>query len=363
MKVSVKEQFLISPYLAFFVVHSMQIGVGVLGFQRYVAIYTEQDSWITVLIGGAAVHLVIWMMYKMLNKEQGDILSIHETTFGKWIGGIFTFLFMIYLMAMGITVLRTFIEVLQVWMFPLLSTWTFTLVYLIAVYYIIAGGFRSVVGVCFLGVVVPFYLVFTFLAPLEFANLRNLLPVWDHSIKEIALSFKTMTLSYLGFELLLVYYPFFKKPETSQKWFHYGNLFTVFLYLYLMFITLVYYTPDHLKRTIWATLAMWKIIRFPFVERFEYIGIASWAVVILPNVCLAFWASSRMAKRLFNVTQKKALLLILVITLIVNPLFKERTEIDLLNSIVSQVGLYFIYGYIPLLFFLHYLMRKVRKKV
>lgn len=362
MKVSVREQFLISPSLAFFTVHSMQIGVGVLGFQRYVAIYTEQDSWITVLVAGATIHIIIWMMYKMLNKDQGDLISIHERTFGKWIGGFFTLLFMIYFIALGITILRTFIEVIQVWMFPVIKTWPFTLVYLIAVYYIISGGFRTVVGVCFLGVVIPFYLIFTFLAPLEFATFRNLLPVFDHSFKEIALSIKTMTLSYLGFEVLLIYYPFFKKPETSQKWVHYGNLFTVVLYLYLMLITLVYFTPDHLKRTIWATLTMWKIITFPFVERFEYIGIASWVIVILPNICLAFWAASRTAKRLFNVKQKKALLFVLLVTLIVNPFLKDRTTIDLLNSVVSQIGLYIIYGYIPLLFVCYHLMSKVRKK-
>ncbi|MCM3718428.1 GerAB/ArcD/ProY family transporter [Fictibacillus phosphorivorans] len=362
MKVTVKEQFLISPYLAFFIVHSMQIGVGVMGFQRYVATYTEQDSWLTVMMGGAAVHLVIWMMYKMLNKEQGDILSIHETAYGKWIGRLLTILFIIYLIAMGITVLRTFLEVLQVWMFTLMKTWVFTFVYLIAAYHIIAGGFRSVVGVCFLGVVVPFYLNFTFLAPLEFSNVRNLFPILDHSIKDFIVAMKPMTLSYLGFETLLVFYPFFKKPETSQKWFHYGNLFTVVLYFYLMLITLVYYTPDHLRRTIWATISMWKIIRFPFVERFEYIGLATWTIVILPNICLAFWAASRMAKRMFNVTQKKSLIFILVFAMIVSPMFDDRTSIEKLNMMVSQFGFYFNFGYIPLLFFFHYFMSKVRNK-
>lgn len=363
MKVHVKEQYLINPSLVFFVVHCMQVGVGVLGFQRYVAVYTEQDSWITVLLAGGTIHIVIWMMYRMLDKEQGDLISIHESTFGKWVGGFLTFLFMLYLVTLGITILRTFIEVLQVWMFPLIKTWAFSLVYLIAVYYIITGGFRTVVGACFLGVVVPFYLVFTFLAPLEFANFRNLLPVYDHSIKEIVSSMKTMTLSYLGFELLLVYYPFIKKPETSQKWAHYGNLFTVFLYLYLMLITLVYFTPDHLKRTIWATLTMWKIIRFPFVERFEYIGIASWVVVIFPNLCLVFWAASRTAKRLFKVKQKKMLIAFLVITLIINSFLRDRTSIDLLNGWVSKVGLYFIYGYIPFLFICSSLLHRVRKKI
>jgi spore germination protein (amino acid permease) len=362
MKVDLKEQFLISPSLAFFLVHSMQIGVGVLGFQRYVVAIVEQDSWITVLIAGATVHLIIWMMYKMLNKEKGDLISIHETTFGKWLGGALSFLFMIYLVALGITVLRTFIEVIQVWMFPMIKTWPIALVYLIAVYYIIAGGFRTVTGVCFLGVVIPFYLIFTFLAPLEFANYRNLLPIFDHSVKELALSVKTMTLSYLGFELLLIYYPFFKKPETSQKWFHYGNLFTIFLYLYLMLITLVFFTPDQLKKTIWATLTLWKIVRFPFVERFEYIGIASWVVVILPNICLVFWAASRTAKRLFHVKQKKALGFILLLTLIATPFLKDRQMIDRLNSLVSEFGFYFIYGYVPLLFVCYYIMTKVRKK-
>ncbi|WNB93366.1 GerAB/ArcD/ProY family transporter [Bacillus sp. NEB1478] len=362
MNEPIREQFLVSPFLAFFIVHSMQIGIGVLGFQRYVSEYAGHDAWISVLLAGLGINIIIWMMYKMLNKDKTDIVSIHETAFGKWIGGFFSFLFMMYLLFLGVMILRTFIEVIQVWMFPLLKTWPFTLVFLIAVYYVVTGGFRTVVGVCFLGVVVPFYLIFTFLAPLEFANFRNLLPVFDLSIKDMAKSIQTMTLSYLGFELLFIYYPFIKKPETSQKWFHFGNFFTTFLYLYLMIITLVFYTPDYLKKTIWPTLAMWKIFELPFVERFEFIGIASWAVVILPNICLTFWAASRVSKRLFHFKQKKALIVFLVVALIIGPLLKDRTTIDYVNTLLSRVGFYFIYVYIPFLFIIYHIMSKARKK-
>ncbi|MBR8646306.1 GerAB/ArcD/ProY family transporter [[Brevibacterium] frigoritolerans] len=31
----------------------------------------------------------------------------------------------------------------------------------------------------------------------------------------------------------------------------------------------------------------------PFVERFEYIGIATWVLVLVPSVCLYMWVSAR----------------------------------------------------------------------
>ncbi|WP_432759418.1 hypothetical protein [Bacillus methanolicus] len=43
----------------------------------------------------------------------------------------------------------------------------------------------------------------------------------------------------------------------------------------------------------------------PFVERLEYIGISSCLLIILPNICVAIWISSRLIKRTNSQTQTK----------------------------------------------------------
>ncbi|WP_066072890.1 GerAB/ArcD/ProY family transporter [Neobacillus soli] len=362
MKTAIKNEFLVSPFLVFFLMHGMQYGVGVLGFQRDIVKFVGHDAWISILIIGILVHIIIWMMYSMLNKDKGDLITIHQRTFGKWLGNLLSLLFIVYVLAESITVLRSYIEIVQVWMFPLLKTWPFALVFLLSVYYVVSGGFRIVTGVCFLSVLLPSYLILTFFVPIPFSNFRNLLPIFDHSIYEIAKSIKGAAISFSGFEYLLFYYSFIKRPASSQKWAHYGNLVTITLYLLVMIVTLGFFDQGYLKKVLWPTLMMWKIIELPFVERFELIGVTSWVVVMLPIVCLMLWSASRGIKEMFKLQQKKVLVFLLLICFLICCLLMERETIHQYNKWVATVGFYTLFGYIPFLFVCYHLRFKVRKK-
>ncbi|MEH7225803.1 GerAB/ArcD/ProY family transporter [Bacillus sp. JJ1566] len=358
----VKESFLVSPIFVFFLIHSMQVGVGLLGFQRIIAKSAGYDSWISVILAGVAVHIIVWIMYKILNDSKGDIIEVHKEVFGKWIGSFFSLLFIVYLMAMAITVLRTYIEVVQVWMFPEFNGWVFGFFTMVLTYYIILGGFRTVTGISFFSIVLPVYIIFLVFYPLEYANIRNLVPIMNHSLSEIAQSTKDMTLSIMGFETLLIFYPFIKHPAKSQKWAHLGVLATTVLYLLAALTAIMFYSSDQLDKIIWPTLTMFKVIIMPFVERFEYIGIASWFLIVLPNICIAIWGASRGFKKVFSVQQRKAVLFILPVVLVVSGLFKTRHHIDVLNNYMSKFGFYFIFAYIPILFVLTLVIRKLREK-
>ncbi|MCA1031573.1 spore germination protein [Bacillus timonensis] len=360
---AINERYLISPFLVFFLVHSMQVGVGVLGFQRIIAKSAGYDSWIGIIVAGIVVHIILWMMYKILEKSDGDIFKVHRDTFGKWLGSILSLAVIFYFLFMCVIVLRTYIEVLQVWLFPEFNTWVFSIFILILCYYIITGGFRTVTGISFFSVVLPFYLIFSVVFPLQFSEFRSLLPIFNHSVPQLLQATKDMTLSIIGFEILFVFYPFIKEPNKSKKWAHFGNLYTTIFYLIFGLTALVYYSESQLEKQIWATLSMWKIVEMPFVERFEYIGIASWLLVILPNLALTLWASSRGMKRIFSLKQKSVLLVFLVVVLLANVYFDTRQSINTMNESMAQMGFYFVYVYIPLLFIITTILHKVRKKV
>jgi hypothetical protein len=226
----------------------------------------------------------------------------------------------------------------------------FTLFFLLLVYYIIEGGFRVITGIAFLGVILPSYLALTLILPLEYANFRNLLPIFDHPIKDILISGKDMSLSMLGFETLLIFYPFVSNPEKSKKWAHLGVFITSAIYLFLAVVTFAYFSEGKLGKNIWATLSIWKIIELPFVERMEYIGIANWCLIILPNVCVFLWCASRLAKRIFHVKHKTTLMVITVLVFITLQLFEDRKLINDLNNYLGQIGFYLGYLYIPCLY-------------
>ncbi|TDL80201.1 GerAB/ArcD/ProY family transporter [Peribacillus frigoritolerans] len=354
----IAERYQVSPFLVFFLIHSLQFGVGVLGFQRFISLDSGHDAWIAVLASGVVVHISIFLIYQILKDQEGNILDIHKKIFGKWIGNGLNAIVIIYFAALAINVLRTFIEVIQVWMFPDLNVWIYSFIFLVLAYYILNGGFRVVAGICFFGVVLPGYLIFTFLFTLKFANYNNLMPFFDHSISDLLKSTKNMSLTVLGFEALFMYYPFLKNPEKSKKWAHFGAAVTTFIYVIIMLFSIIYFSEEQLQKNVWATLTIWKIVEMPFVERFEYIGIANWNLVILPNVCLTLWCASRGMKQLVKIKQKYTILIVLAVSYAAVNVIKDREQINTINTFLGEAGFYIYIAYIPILYLLTLIYRK-----
>ncbi|MEB2491352.1 GerAB/ArcD/ProY family transporter [Peribacillus frigoritolerans] len=362
MEVKPNETKQISPFFVFFLMPGMQIGVGILGFERIIAKESGQDAWISVLISGLIINVLLWMCFKLLGRgpQTLDLVAIHKDLFGKWVGNAFNILFILYFIMISIILIRTYLEVIQVWMFPGVNVLMLITIILILVYNFVEGGFRVITGFCIIGLIIasPLFLLNYF--PLKYAHFENLGPLLDHSFLEIMKACKKMTLNYLGFELILIYYPFIKNREKSQKWAHLGALFTMVIYVVSILVSLAYYHQEQLKDVIWATLTLWKIVDLPFIERFEYIGISVWLFMVLPNVCLGVWAASRTAKRVFGFRQKKMMVLILIIILVSCIFLDNRYRIDKFNTISSQIGFYIVYLYLPLLFIWQSIVYKVR---
>lgn len=354
-----KKEYQISPFLVFFLIHSVQLGVGVLGFQRIIIKSAGNDSWMAVIVGGITINVLIWIMYVLLNKHQTNLIQIHKNLFGKWIGNFLSCIWIIYWTMIAMTVFRTYIEIVQVWVFQMINIVMFGIILVILIFYGVSGGFRIVSGICFLGVVIPFYLFLTFFFPLEYADYRNLLPIWNHTVKDMAIASKDMTLSYLGFSTLLMYYPYIKNAKKSQKWAHLGNLFTMGIYLFLILVTIVYFSEGQVERQVWATLSLWKIVEMPFVERFEYIGITSWVLIILPNICLSIWAATKGVTEIIEISEKKVSFVIAIFLLVLSVIIRGREHINLLNDYMSLLGLILVFGYLPLITILSIIKSKL----
>ncbi|MED1472351.1 GerAB/ArcD/ProY family transporter [Bacillus salipaludis] len=347
MQASIRHQ--VSPYLVFFIVYNSQVGVGILSFQRTIAEKAGYDAWIGVLVSGCIVQLFIWMTFKLLEKANGDIVDVHHCIFGKLSGNFFSFIIMFYYWLASLSVILAFIRIIQLWMFPTMPSWVLSTLILILVYYCVSGGFRIVAGVSFISFIFPqIILIVLYIFPLKIAHFSNLLPVMDHSFRDLADSIKSSMYTLAGTETLLMYYPFIRDPKVSKKFAHLGVLFTTLLYTLSSIVSFTFYSEDQLKTTIWPELSLTKIIKLSYLERFEYLYISLYLLIVTALLSLLLWCSSRGLKRIFNIKQKYTLLCIILLSIIISH-FSNDLIIELLDKYVIQMNLWLFYGYIPIL--------------
>ncbi|WP_226617710.1 GerAB/ArcD/ProY family transporter [Cytobacillus firmus] len=351
MNVKVEKQFQVSAFFTFFLIHSSQTGVGILNFQSQVIKHAEQDAWISLIITWAATHIILYIIFKLLGGGTNDLVAVHQYCFGKAIGSIMSVMALVYFWLASLTVLRAYIEVIQIWVYPSIKTWQLCFVFGLTFYYIISSGFRSLTGFSFWGVILPAFLFFLIYFPLMHANYIYLLPAFSHSLSELFLSSKGYALLFLGFEWILMFYPFLKSSNNRDisKWAYLGNIYTLIVYLIITLISFLYFNQEVLQHLPWPTLMMVKIVKFSFLERFEYVFIFIWLLVIISPICISLWACTRIVKRTFSIPPKATLLFLLIAEMIVSVYLQEFKSVDYLVNFTSNVGIGFVYVYLPLL--------------
>ncbi|MBD2872057.1 GerAB/ArcD/ProY family transporter [Paenibacillus arenilitoris] len=362
MKSTEPSRYTISPYLVFVLILTMQFGPEYITMSNKPIQLAGQDAWISVILCGISFHIVIWVMYRILDRNGTDLIHIHERFFGKWAGGALNLIFIAYFLLHACFQMRLFIEIIQVWLFPDLETWALALALLLLVYYIVAGGFRVIVGICMFSLL-RYFALFTLIFTAEYFHFSNLSPVMDHSLHEIIKASKQFTFPYLGVETLLFCYTFIKTPKKSQKWTHLSNVVITVFYLMIVSVSLLLFKPEQLSTEMWEQLTKNKFVHFPFIERFEYIGAASQILWVIPVICFCLWASSRMVKLMFTVKQLTVLPILLMVVFAAVCLIQGRSRMDAIQTMLSEFGFYMIYGYIPFLYIVDVVRMKARRSI
>lgn len=100
-------------------------------------------------------------------------------------------------------------------------------------------------GICFWGIVLPMFVVFFLVYPMKYAHFRNILPIFTHSPFDMLISAKHSALEFLGFETILIFYPFIEKGKSLKRWAHAGIAFSTLIYVVLAIVSFMYYSEDN----------------------------------------------------------------------------------------------------------------------
>ncbi|MEH7379330.1 GerAB/ArcD/ProY family transporter [Bacillus sp. JJ1533] len=363
MNSQINENKQVSPFFLFFLIHGSQTGIAILRFQGEVSKGAENEAWMSILAFGLSLHLLFLMMlYIVRQSSAGDILSFHQDLLGKKLGGALNLLLACYFSLAGIAVVYGYIDALQVWVFDGIASWEYALLLCCLIFYLVSGGFRVITGITFWGVVIPAFLLTSFFSIVSFLEVSYLLPLFNHSLKDHFISAKAAVPLFLGFETVLVYLPFIKNGKKAGKWGHLALLLTTILYTAVAIISFMFFIQGKLHHLTWPTLTMIKIIQFPFLERFEFIFIFTWLLVIMPVICLYLWSAVRSIKfTLPKIKPTYILFLLLAGYIFVNGVLTDIYYTHQIQRIVNISSVFFLFVYIPLLFLISLVRSKLKK--
>lgn len=363
VNVKVKGNLQIRAFYLFFIITSIQTGTGIMGAPKYIFLAAGRDSWLAILIAFVYLLLVVWVMHIILKQyDSADILGIQVDIFGVFIGKLLGSIFILHIAVSLFTVLITYIEVIQIFIFPTFPTYTLAIILLFLIIYSVLGGIKVIVGVVFIFFILIQFLMVLLIMPALRIDIIHFFPLFETSFVDLLKGAKETTYSLLGFEIFLLLYPFIQNKKNIKLPVFLGVAWTTFTLLLVTVISIGYYSPKQLELLDWSTLGLFKIVSFSFIERFDYIVVTSWLMVVLPNMILLMWGITYGVKRLYKVSQKKTLYISSALLLIFSYFFQDTHSIITLTSSFSKIAFWIIFVYPFALLPLVLIKKKMRKK-
>ncbi|WP_165898155.1 endospore germination permease [Tumebacillus sp. BK434] len=336
-----------------FFLYKTQIGIGVLTLPRTVSEAAGTDGWIPILVGWAFVLLASWLIISVLKRHPQDTLyDLLPRYFGKWVGGLFNILWMLYGALGAAVILYATVNIMRMWIMPQTSPFWMVILLSIPLYTIGRNGLRV------LGRFAEFVYFFTLwmypllLFSLPDSRLLHLLPVFKDGWTPFLVAFQTMMPSYLGFEMAFLLYPFLQEKQKALRGVVTASTMTMLLYLFIFLLCTTYFGPEALKTYVWPTLNLMKAIELVFVERFEIFFLSFYYIIvsmtIMPYLYLAVFGSSQLMGKQDHSRHLLVLLALIVLFFAVHPVNYEQSE--RWTKMFGRAGIGFAFVFPALLF-------------
>ena len=358
--VNIPDQLKFRAAYLFFVLYTIMVGVGFVPYPRDVYEVAGQDSWLIVILAGILVHLVMMIIIFCL-KSYGntDLHGILQQTFGRWIGKLIGYLFIIYFFLVYVTILMKYTEFIRTFIFPSIAEWVVAALCSFLVVYCIYGGIRAIIGTSFIFYLLTFWLNFLFFEPATLMDFNNFQPMLDIDSKGVIQGIQITAYTLLGIEVIWMLYPYVHNQKRTMLYSQLGILGVILSLLSGVVISIGYFAPNQLIEQIWPILTIYKIISFPFFERFDIFVVSFWKFIILPNLIFYAWLITRSLKRVNNIKQKHSIWVVVVLSSTFIMFFKSREAINQFVEISAEIGIYFVYVF-PFLILPFAIYRRIR---
>lgn len=343
-----EEKNSITPGQLMFIVIQAQIGIGVFSLPSEVHAVADKDAWISVLLAGLLVQLFVIILWLLSRRFPYD--SLYEflpKILGKQLGGFIHVAYICFFIIQGSNSLNRYGEVIQNWILVRTPKWAIIGLMCIVCWYLVQENLRTIARFFVLvSVLIVLMIVIASFAFSVHVNFLYILPIGTEGWWNIFKGSNEAMLSLLGYELLVICYPFTQgKSIEKLKAVSIATAFSSLFYVFLVFTSLVVFSSNELQLLPQPVLYMVKSLSFPLFERPDAYFISIWSVMSATSTISYMFMTAKGISHLYKRRDKyrKAVKYTVVFFFIVALIPQDKQMIKIFNEISAIFGYIFVF--------------------
>lgn len=341
-----------------------QIGVGVLGLPYNVHLDAKGNSWICIVITGLMIQMVLCLYWGLGKKfSHYNLYGYTPVLFGKFIGGAVNMLYVLYGITVMAVILIFAVGIIKDWVLDETPRWILLALLCLTGIYLgkekagVIAKFNVIVSsLIVLLLVITLIALYTY--PLEF---RYLLPITQTGVMEIAKGVTKVYFSMIGFEILLILYPYIKAKKTGSilKAATAANIAVTGIYAYLTIVCDIVFSPKEIELIPQPILYLVKALYIQVIERFDLLFVSIWIVNVLTSyVGYMFLSAEGTAAVAPRLKRSVTVPVISAVTFCIALFISTDQEAQVLNDYLLIATVFFVLVIPVLLYFTSFFRKK-----
>lgn len=341
---------------------SSQISFGILSLASSLAEKVGHDGWISVLLAGLIVSGMICIMVAMLQRFKNlSLLDINIHIFGKYFGVFLNLLIVCYLLYTTVLSLRLFTDIITISALRITPGIVIASFIIIPTVYISWYGLKYICRISTSKLILLIIVVLYYFLLSKYFRLTFLEPLGVVGLKKIIKGAYIPYLSYIGFELVTIIYPYIKDKENVLNQTLLGNLISILFYAITVFFLTGFFGENMLKHLQYPIFSLARAYRAPVLERLDLFFIALWFPIMGTVLQCYYFCTYHSLKKIFRIENDKnrcALLISLftVVLILLSRLPKDMGQVKKLFDILGYMGSAYL-GYIMLCYIISFFVK------
>ncbi|MDP4153459.1 MAG: endospore germination permease [Bacillota bacterium] len=272
----------------------------------------NQDSWISLIVA-AVLTIPIYLVYSRIIKlfPDMDFFSMLEMLFGKVIGKTITVILVWYAVHLGSLVLRNFSEFVEISGMPETPQLPLAILMIAVLIYLVKSGIETIGkwSLCCLPIIL-FIVVLTVVLSSKNADLGNLMPIMEHTPKEIiSESYKVFTFPFAECVMFLFLSSSFRKKDNPVKIYMWALLISSVTLAVIIIRNYSVLGPALVKESYFPSYMAARIINIgDFLSRIEGTISLNFLLAGITKMAICIMVASNGISSLFNIENEKVMI-------------------------------------------------------
>ncbi|HJV44719.1 MAG TPA: endospore germination permease [Bacillota bacterium] len=291
-----------------------------------------KNAWLSAILSGIG-GMIITYLFVVLSRKYPDqtLIQIFETIFGKWLGALFSIIYLYFFLNIASVIVREFAEVLNTALMPETPVSIFIVYVMVAVIFAVFRGLEAIIRTNAITLPISLISLVVILCLLvKTYHPELILPILEDGIKPVVRG-SLVPLSLFGEVILLpMLYPYVQDKENVLRYSMLAQIISIFILLGLILAIISTFGAEEAKN---LTLPVFSLVRMisiaNFFERVEAIMVAIWISLLYTKMCIYLYVTVIGTAQLFRLKNVKCLIFPLGITVLIlaNKDFKNLSDL------------------------------------